>query len=348
MRQSLNGPAVCNMVFRTEPPEDEYTFAKCCEVVKKWSPAEFHSRVADAKLHSKHKTATLFEQSLLIMHVELKQYVDLRHRASNMLLPLNDPKHFDIPGDFIDGVMNLAGVHFNHVTQRLESVTLKSWLQSSLCREKMAIFLGTERTGKSELQHAIGRHMCRRSFSNGIVEKSTYYYSSALDPLGVLSREGALDTCSSIHLKDSDLVVLMNSTLTKEELKDVVCTKEAASHRARYFPAVWPARAVRTASWNTGKTFEGEVDWGYCLRSVGLSMLQPMLDDAVEECTSKILQRSSDDKAIISRVVIFKVTEKLYVPKVSEQSQAAAAAEVEEELEAEQLYLSLQKKQLGD
>jgi hypothetical protein len=184
--------------------------------------------------------------------------------------------------------------------------------------------------------------MCRRSFANGAVQKPVYYYSSALDPLGVLSRDGALTNCSSVHVKDSDLTVLMNSKLSKEEAKDVVYTKEAASHRARYHPAVWPARAPRTMSWNSGKTEDGVVDWGYNLRKVGLSALDVLTQvntPADAQTASVTIEREcADDKATIARVVLFRVSTKLYNPVKRQEQENQDDEDIVAELKAEEAY----------
>ena len=248
--------------------QPKWTFETCQELMirENWTPSVFTARLANAKMDNKLKIADGFQVALLTMVAELKHDLEVRHHAISMIVNMDDPKHYDLE-HFVEEALELQGVHCNDATGKVELLTLKGWLNTSLCREKMAIFIGVERAGKSELQHAIARQICKRSFSksNGIAQKPTYYYSSALDPLGVLTKEGSMATCSSIHIKDSDLSVLQNFKLTREELKDVTYTKEAATHRARYHSAVWPAGAVRTASWNTGRNPDGAVDWNFNL-----------------------------------------------------------------------------------
>ena len=348
MRGNLNPAGMTTMRFQNMGPGSaEVSFETCCEQMKHWTPADFSAHIANSKLAKSKKKATAFQESLLTMHVELKQYVELRHRASSMIMPMDDDRHYDIPRDFVEGALDLQGVHYNDATGKVELVTLKTWLESKLCREKTCILIGTERTGKSEVQHAIARHMCRRSFANGAVQKPVYYYSSALDPLGVLSREGALATCSAICVKDSDLCVLMNSKLSREELKDVVYSKEAASHRARYHPAIWPSRTPRTMSWNCGKGPDGSVDWGYNLRKVGLDALDVLtqVDTVADAAIAEGLigAQSSDERAIVSRVVLFKVSTKLYKTQNREDEEQQDNNDIEAELKAEQAYYEWQK-----
>ena len=141
--------------------------------------------------------------------------------------------------------MDMLGVHFDDEAGEPRAISHRDWLEK-LCESKPAFYLGNEKCGKSALQHAVGREMCRRSYDveaesmDTAIAKPVYYYSSEHDPLGVLSMDGTTDCFSGFHFKDSSFTTLMNSTLSEEERKNLMNVEQDASHRARYHPSKLP------------------------------------------------------------------------------------------------------------
>ena len=230
--------------------------------------------------------------------------------------------------------MDMLGVHFDDEAGEPRAISHRDWLEK-LCESKPAFYLGNEKCGKSALQHAVGREMCRRSYDveaesmDTAVAKPVYYYSSEHDPLGVLSMDGTTDTCSSFQFKDSSFTTLMNSTLSEEERKNLMNVEEDASHRARYHPAKMPSSAPRTFSFNTGRTESGGIDWSASLRAIGLPMLEvlasidPSKRGDFSRAGRQIQKMSSNDRAVVAKCCIFRVAEPLYCQEARVQKAAA-------------------------
>ncbi len=102
-------------------------------------------------------------------------------------------------------------------------------------------------------------------------------------------------------------------------------------------------------SWNSGKTKEGGVDWGYNLRKVGLSALDVLTRVDTPEDAQKasvlIEKECADDKAILARVVLFRVSTKLYKPENRQQQEKQDDEDIKEELKNVEDYYRLRSQQ---
>ena len=152
--------------------------------------------------------------------------------------------------------------------------------------------------------------------------------------------DGATDSCSSFHFKDSSFVTLMNSRLSDEECKNMMHVQEDASYRARYHPAKLSADALRTFSFNTGKREDVGVDWDHNLRLCGLdaldvlALVDPTAPQSLRMAPREIRNMSSNDRAMVTKTCIFRVTDKLYHDAQRLQMTKAAGRSIAEKMRA--------------
>ena len=117
----------------------------------------------------------------------------------------------------------------------------------SLALGRSAWFVGPAGLGKSTLQAVWARFWCRSCL------KPSYLYGKAIDPIGVLSRDGKLDCVGALCLADFNFKTQANSILDHEDLLSLCGVFEPGAISARYGCAQFPQGMRRVFSVNMGK-----------------------------------------------------------------------------------------------
>ena len=89
-----------------------------------------------------------------------------------------------------------------------------------------------------------------------------YYEAKAVDPMGILTREGKMEDFGAIMISDYNMKSLMNTALDEEDKKSLFQTEERGSVKARYHTVVLPMHMPRTFSCNADNDSGGHVDAG--------------------------------------------------------------------------------------
>ena len=255
-------------------------------------------------------------------------------------------------GDY--SIMHMPGVRYNAATGKVVSVTKGQVMNSRLYAECSQIYIGRDRAGKNNLQHADGRCACRRTFDQetGVVRMPEYYMCPAFDPIGVYSKDGSTNRISSFHFPDTQLQTRLSDRISKDELKTILNIKEDGCFSCRYHPGIIRRGRPVTMSFNAGIQDNGQIDWSMKLREVGqgLENLRVLCDvdlskpKEVEEAEKKIAEMASDNRALLDRVVIFKIDRPIYTLGSKKARDEEQEVEVQEAIANEEAYLaSLQR-----
>jgi hypothetical protein len=250
-------------------------------------------------------------------------------------------------GDY--DIMTMPGIRYNAATGKVVSVSKGQVMNSRLSKECAQVYIGLDRAGKTELQHADGRCFCRRSFDpeTGNIRMPEYYMCASFDPLGVYSKDGSTGRVSSYHFPDTKLQTRLSDKISRDELKTILNLKEDGTFACRYHPGIIAKGRPVTLSFNAGMD-NGKVDWSFKLREVGqgLEHLQVLCDvdcskpGSIEKAERKISQMASDDRALLDRVIIYKIDRPLYTLASKTDRDKEAEEDVVADIAAEQAYLA--------
>jgi hypothetical protein len=163
-----------------------------------------------------------------------------------------------------------------------------------LAYRKSMWLVGGYGCGKTVLSQTVARMECVRQ------DLSTFYCGKGLDALGLLTKAGEMPRFAAFVISDFTLTFGMGIELDSESIKGLLGVDEVCEHRARYYPAKWPAERMRIFSVNAGKPGEAN-PMGWWFRYNSMNAISCMIAgdrEGFDAC-------SDDSKAMCRRVVVF-------------------------------------------
>jgi energy-coupling factor transporter ATP-binding protein EcfA2 len=246
----------------------------------------------NAKRAVKENTADKLQQSNLLYKTDLAGYVkNMMSLGDIITLRANVLRY---PADFGLNVGNMKGVSFNDATNALNDVTLKEWRNTTLHKRKAAFIVGDKGAGKSTLANALGGMLALRQ------KRDRFLLSKAIDPCGLLSRQGQMATLAAYVFHDCELKSLIDNTLSHEAIKAMCDVNETAAIPARYHNAIFTKNRPRIFTCNLGRDNEAG-DWFMRNNAPALAALARKDIDALR-------RMSDDDQAVARRAVVFFAT----------------------------------------
>jgi hypothetical protein len=255
--------------------------------------SDLRQLTADAKHAKRYGNPTPLQLAILLFKEELNAHCHDVTIANNLCTKIGDVLA-RYPTDFSPNLPNLRGWEFDHVTQSFRDVTFAQYY-SRLYMDKACCLIGSNGAGKSALCAAIAKDFAIRK------RKETFVVSKALDPLGNMTRSGAIQQVGAFVLNDCPLRTLMNEILDNEAVKSLMDVRETCSFPARYHVATLPARHARLFSANSAIHADGSVDHGFYFASYRQTALAMM---ARRDLTG-LLRMDDDQRAICHRVIMF-------------------------------------------
>ena len=332
----------------TDPPDVE-ELERC---VKGWTIQEFDRHVSRCILMQDQKTLNTFDRSFYLCRKGLAKYVEARQRAVGMLKQFDADAEADYSafkwGEY--PIEHMPGIYWDASANMLKVTTKGRFMSSELCKKRTQIYIGADRSGKTELQKADGRVFSRRTYDvqSGLVRKPIYFCCDNVDAVGVLCKDGTAAEISSYHLPDTEMKTKLNDQLSRDEIKTIFNIEEDGGFSCRYHPGVIVAGCAVTASFNAGKNRDGSIDWGFKLRQIGRGLEHLDIVATVDinndrqkvEAENTIRSMSSDDRAILDRVIIYRIKEPIYTRQSKENREAQRRDDVADEMAAEEAYLA--------
>ena len=268
------------------------------------------------------------------MKDEINDYVDMLSKASSMCKPRVAVE----PGvkewhECPESIRQMVGVSIDEKTLAFTKHTAVEYTDTKLHKKKTAWLVHKSGHGKSMLQGAWGRLFCRR------YKADQYISGKSLDPMGVMTKHGEMESKGALMLADLNMKSLMNQRLTVEEEKGLLQVYEAAHLPGRYHQAIIPAGMPRAISVNLGKVVneQGQAvpDPGHYFFYEGMPALAAMARGDAEAL------RACDDNdiAVARRCVVFVVPEELDLAVDREALDKALDDEVAEGIEGERRFL---------
>ena len=178
--------------------------------------------------------------------------------------------------------------------------TAAEYTDTRLHKKKTAWLLHKTGRGKSMLQGAWGRLFCRR------YECEQYISGKSLDPLGMMTKHGEVDSKGALMMADLAMKSLMDKYLDVDELKGLLQVYETAHIPGRYHQGIIPAGMPRSFSANLGKVGTRDDAGAYFEREnmPGLAAVARGDLAALKAC-------SDDDIAVARRCIVFVVPDEL-------------------------------------
>ena len=234
-----------------------FSFEQVQDILRGTTRAQLNAMMANAKIATKEKMANKLQRSLLIVHAEIKTWVDDYEKALEMSCPtvaaVSPSQEF--PYDFPADVTKKVGWHWDATTKDFVDITLTDYVNTTIYQEKTLLVIGDAGGGKSNLLHAVGRRFGRH------FAKDRYLYAKSLDPCGVLTKSGEMHGYGMFIFTDCDLVSLQNSRLSEEHVKGLFRVYEPAHYMARYGQAILPPGIPRGFAVNYGENEDGTIDY---------------------------------------------------------------------------------------
>jgi len=291
------------------PPIDEVI-----EEVMHLSPQAFLDYLANAKIKRKDKRANRLEESLLACHAEVEKRMKMIELGNQMLKDVHS-QSYEYPADFEEFVPKIRGDYWNIHTRTIGHVTLHEFFfKTDMHLEYMAVIIGRTGRGKSELIKAL---------ASRISDRDDYakfcFIKKSLDQCGAMTRTGSILQAGAFACTDLDLVTLKDDVAFDIDEKKAICkVNEPASFRARYWAATLPECVPRIFAVNIGP--DGNYD--HWFKRNCLEACAALCNGDVQACANA----SDEQEACMRQVVIFKVDDMMYKPKVNSPGKKSVAA----------------------
>jgi hypothetical protein len=294
-------------------------------IVDTMSMSTVRDATADAKHARKYGKPTALQVSLLLFKEDIATF--LRDKATVISMTVEIASVLTrYPRDFNPSLCDLKGWEFDHVTNKFRDLTLHEYYTRKYM-DKAAIFIGSSGAGKTALCHALAKDF---TIGKG---KTIFISSKALDPLGLVTKNGDMTKVGAFVFNDTPLRTLMNEIMSTEATKALMDVREPCAYTARYHDAILPRLHARLFSCNSGLHPDGTVDNGHYF----CTNRQPALASMARRDLSSILSMTDDDHALCRRVVMFTPTAR-DIGLQTEGLIADAAAAYEQELEIRSRY----------
>jgi len=268
---------------------------------------QFAEFVGNAKLNTKAGKATQMEKATLVVHAELKTFVnDLNEAMTLVHKVIGDSTFRRIPHDFKEGILDLTGTTWDARTNTIVTQSLDNWMNGRGRHNYLKttlILIGASNAGKSELGMAIARELAHRH------GHERFGMCKNLDAIGRLSMVGMMDRMGAFLFSDFELQTKLSKTpLSEEELKAFLDPNEAGGYDCRYHPALFAKWTPRIWTLNSGMV-EGAVcyEWWFEQHHATQGLVALTTGDA-----GFFARASAGDCAIARRAFIIKIATPLY------------------------------------
>jgi hypothetical protein len=291
------------------PPVDEVI-----EEVMHLSPQAFLDYLGNAKINQKDKRATPLEQSLIACHTEVEKRMKMIEMGNQMLKDVHS-QSYEYPVDFEEFVPKTRGDYWDIHSCTIGHVTLHEFFfKSDMHLEYIAVIIGRTGRGKSELIKALASRISDRDDYAKFA-----FIKKSLDQCGAMTRTGSILQAGAFACTDLDLVTLKDDVPFDIDEKKAICkVNEPASFRARYWAATLPECVPRIFAVNLGPN--GEYD-NWFIRN-DLSACAALCNGDVQGCKNA----TDEQEACMRQVVIFKVDDMMYKPKINSPGKKSVAA----------------------
>ena len=292
-------------------------FQEIMEFLTPMNGQEFQMYLANARLAVADRTANTMQRKVAAIRSDVMEWFRAKEFAKDCCHNFDAPGEFDYPLDFNECAWNMVGVKFQN--DEIRESTLDEFWNSLDLISYSAFFVGDPGIGKTKLLHALGRKACR------MLGLPQYFMGKGIDPMGELTRQGVMSKMAAVILTDFELVSRLRERLSTSQVKMLLDCEEVPSIFCRHHLALIPSRRPRLFAANTGLTAEGHLDYGHWFRQEGV----PILADLVNRDAAAIRRYSADDRAVLRRTIIFRVTERLVREETLEDGRQALAAQVQ-------------------
>ena len=214
-------------------------------------------------------------------------------RAYDCVFNTLGPLAVEFPESFSDDILNAVGRRWNPKDRKFDTMTFLEHQsgRGALCCSAMVA--GAAGAGKSLLLHACAQYHGVR------VNKPRYIYTTAVDPLGILTEKGILNDCGAYTFSDFEAKTLMNCSLTDENWKGLFSVEEIGSLPARYHVATFQAKIAKLFAVNLDVR-DGKVVGGWC-EDQGL----PWLAHCINGDAKAMAAESNHIQAQVRRLCVF-------------------------------------------
>ena len=332
-RKAKSGHSNINIELKSDQTNEDGKIPDIKEVFKRLIEAkeqDLIEMVCHARKAKLYNEMTLWDRAILTYESKLTRWIQLKEEAVSTLRNIEKPGHHPHLRDFKKSVLlPLQGVHYD-LNEGLRTISFIDAIlkeeapqKPPLMYSKTLIFVGNSQTGKSELLHALCRECCERA---GMTK---YSIGGSIDPLGILTKVGFMDSIAAIALHDFEMKSKGGQWLPAEEAKSMLYVKEDGHVTCRYHQAILPPFVPRFWAVNYGLFTNGQVDVGSWFRGNNLHGL----DWLVNKDEDMLRRADQHNQAIARRAVIFRVDENLYAKKKRAATDLAAYAKWQEMME---------------
>lgn len=203
------------------------SFADMCQALQDETEESWRATRANARLAQSTKTATPFQLAVLAMMPELKEALCEKWEAQSCIVQASN-----VAGSFKTHVSMegkaLVGYSWDAERHCLDALSLEEHHHSADCLRKTCVLAGAPRGGKSTVAKLLAKGYCVD------VSSDIFVFSKAIDPLGILTRNGTMRKVGAYVLTDCDMESRLNSSLGEESLKSLVDVAEGGMIPARY------------------------------------------------------------------------------------------------------------------
>jgi hypothetical protein len=261
---------------------------------------------ARARQHLKNKTADRYENCLInVMLSECRELAE-QMKIANAGVKLVSQNKRAYPADFNEGVAELVGTLWNPITERIENITLREALgEGGIYRHRSIFFIGAGGLGKTTLITSLAAELSNRHCFD------RFYEGTALDPIGLLTKQNVMSRMGAIAISDFSMVSDRNKPLDMRNSLALFECERTTSFIARYHEATLQELRPRLFAVNPGKDDQGNVDFG----SWFLDQVNPMpaVHAFVNGNADYVKACDAGQAAIVRRIIVFRITEPLYV-----------------------------------
>jgi hypothetical protein len=259
---------------------------------------------ANAKRQIRLTVADKYEYCLIkIMYSECKELAE-QMKLANAGVKLVSQNKKAYPADFNEGVAELVGTLWNPLTKCIENVTLEEALGvGGMYRKRSIFFIGAGGLGKTTLISSLAAELSNRHGWD------RFYEGTALDPMGLLTKQNVMSRMGAIAISDFSMVSDRDKPLDTMNALALFEAEHGTDFPARYHVAKLCEKRPRLFAVNPGKDDFGNDDFGSWFLDNGMPAARAFINgdaEYVKSCDSR-------QAAIVRRIIVFKVTEPLYV-----------------------------------
>jgi len=290
-----------NMRLRESKGIESMPFEDVMKEIGSKKPLELIAWLANASQAVKDDTASKLQASAIKTEKYVNKYIKAAEQSHACMY---DAKGGDYtyPSSFLDSVKELTCIGYDDRSESISRVALDKALHSIIYLNKAFFVVGKSGAGKTNLVEAIAQMLSLRH------QFEKYYSGKAIDPLGTLTKSGAMQQIGCLILHDFMLKTMKNVDIDHEGIKSLVGVGEVGKIPARWHQIILPKWLPRLFAINSGK--DGDFAHWFKKQKNAQSLV-----NLCDEKASEIANMSEDDIAIARRSIIIKVPDYLFEKK---------------------------------